>query len=374
MNTSKDYKYHCQHQAESFARAILPIPSDYPLSAGLTNDFRIHFSKLCELAKSIYLDIARQPEAYGLMLVDIDSRDHNLARDGYRTIHRFVDILGNLAKCGELRNHQLIINTNDFKNAVKKGAGLVSGPIPKYHLILSRLVEFGFSISGFEGRPFDKDIGLFTLEYPHYPELIDAIKVYCDCWETLKIDRSGVKIDPKEYHHHYYRFDYKITANREEITMIQWLKDEADYLGYTPQQKEFSVAFYKQSLQYKGVRFDGDYIFKSKRIARIWEAGYIALGETSFLIQIKLRNMDKYMNAIIAMPNSIRHPLMKDSCRYCGFQGSTAEYCKYRIFWTHEKVPHVGCSHVCFEYDDFDIARVSDYWKLLEMEYGLERN
>ena len=367
------YKYHCQHQAESFAWAILSVPEDYPLQAGLPEDFRIHFSKLCELAADIYMDMAKQPEAYGLMLVDIQSDDHNLARNGYRTIHRFVDTLSNLSGSGDLSNHQLIVNTELFKKAAKKGAGLVSGPVPKYELILSRLVDFGFVISGFEGKPFGKKTEFFTVEYPDYPEMTDAVKMYFECWNEMKFNKADVKIWPKEYHHHYYRFDYKITADRGKIPMMQWVSDEADYLGYTPEQKAFSMALYEYSLQYKDVCFDGDYTCKSKRIARICQSGYTALEKPMFLFHVRLKNMDKYSSDIDAMPANIRRVMEIDSCRHCSFQGATPEHCKFRVHWTMNGQSHEGCAHACFYFDHFDVNHVPDYFKLLELEYGLKK-
>ena len=367
------YQCHCQHQAESFARAILSVPKDYPLRAGLPTDFKEHFSKLCELAKNIYMDMTEQPEAYGLMLVDIASKDHNLARDGYRTIHRFVDTLSNLSNSGEVNNHRLIVNLEKFKTACKGGRGFVSGPVPKYELILSRLVDFGFVISGFEGKPFGKKVESFAVEYPDHPEMIDAIKIYCECWDSLKFDKGTIKIWPKEFHHHYYRFDYKITANREEIPMAQWVSDEADYLGYSPEQKTFSLEFYKNSLQYRNVNFDGDYIYKSKRIARMCQVGYIAVGKPDILLSVKIKNMDNYMTDIEGLPDSLKKPLTEDNCQHCNFQGATADHCKFRLHWTFEDKAHVGCAHMCFFFDDFDVERVSDYWRLLELEYDLKK-
>ena len=373
MNENIEYKYHCQHQCESFAQAILPVPMDYPVQIGLSDDFRLHFSKLCKLANNVYMDMAKQPEAYGLMLVDIESQDHNLARDGYRTIHRFVDTLANLSHSGELNGYQLVVSAEAFKQSTKKAAGLVSGPVPKYELILARLVDFGFVISDFEGKPFGKKVETFTVEYPDYPEMMDTIATYCACWEALKADKTTVKLWPKEFHHHYYRFDYKITADRDKIPMEQWVCDEADYLGYTPEQKAFSIEFYKQLLQYKDVKFDGDYTYKSKRIARMWQSGYTAMGKPKSLLSIKIKNIDRYMEDINRMPDSIKNPLKKDSCRYCGFQGATADYCKFRLHWTFEDKAHVGCAHSCFFFYDFDIERVSDYWRLLELEYNLKK-
>ena len=374
MSKNIEYKYHCQHQAEAFARSILTVPEDYPLHAALPKNFQLHFSELCDLAKDIYMDMAKQPESYGLMLVDIESKDHNLVRDGYRTIHRFVDTLSNLSNCSELKNHQLIVDAEEFKKAIKKGTGLVSGSVPKYELIFSCLVDFGFTISDFEGRPFGKKVECFIVGYPDCPEMMDTIKIYCECWNELKSKRrEEVRIWPQEYHHHYYRFDYKITADRDKIPMLQWINDEADYLGYSPEQKKFSVLFYKYSLQYKDVKFDGDYTYKSKRIARIWQSGYIAMGEWEFLLHIKLKDMNKYMSEIDVMPESIKIPMMKDSCRYCGFQGATADHCKFRIHWTFNELSHIGCSHACFYFYSFDVTLIPYYWKLLELEYSLKK-
>lgn len=374
MNKNIEYKYHCQHQAEAFAQSILTVPEDYPLHAGLPKDFQVHFSELCDLAKEIYMDMAKQPENYGLMLVDIESKDHNLVRDGYRTVHRLVDTLSNLSNCGKLNNHQLIVDAEEFKKALKKGTGHVSGPVPKYELIFSRLVDFGFSISDFEGKPFGKKVESFIVEYPDSPEIMDAIKSYYECWNELKNKREGeVKIWPKEYHHHYYRFDYKITADRDKIPMLQWISDEADFSRYSPKQKNFSLLFYKYSLQYKDVKFDGDYNYKSKRIARICQSGYTAMGELKFLLHIRLKDMNRYMTEIDGMPESIKNLMKKDSCRHCGFQGATVEYCKFRVHWTLNEQSHIGCAHECFYSDCFDVTLIPYYWKLLELEYSLRK-
>ncbi len=373
MNDISNYKYHCQHQALSFARAILDFPDDYPLKNGLPADFPSNFRKLCKLAKNIYTDMSKRPESYSLMLVDIESSDHNLSRDGYRTIHRFVDTLSNLSRCSELNNHRLKVNTEAFCASVKKGSGFVSGPVPKYELILSRLEEFGFVFSGFENKPFNKKAAFFEAEYPENPEIIDTIKSYFEAWEELKNNREKeIKVWAGEYHHHFYRFDYKITADREKIPLVQWVSDEADYLGFSPEQKLFSIEFYKYSLKYGNVKFDGDYNYKSKRIARIWQSGYTAVGKSEFLIHIKIKNMDRFMTEIEAMPQSIKKVFTQSNCRYCGFQGATEEKCKYRIYWTFDGKNQTGCSHACFYFDDFSIERIPDYWKLLEMEYGLK--
>ena len=370
-NPVQPYKYHCQHQAESFAHAIIAVPENYPLLPGLPTNYPQNLSKLCALAKDIYLDMAKQPEAYGLMLIDINSQDHNLARDGYRTLHRLCDLLVNLSQCSELNDHRLTVNKDKFTAANKKGTGLVSGPVPKYELFFSRLVDFGFTISDFDGKPFNKKVTSFTIEYPDFPEMTDTIKFYCDCWKQYQ--KKDVKLWSHEFHHHFYRFDYKITADRAAIPLMQWVMDEAVYLGYTPELKAFSLAFYEHSLQYSDVCFDGDYTYKGKRIARIYQSGYIALGKTKYHMHVRLKNMDKYSSQVERLPESLREKMGKDNCRHCNFQGATEDYCKFRIHWTLNGQKHVGCAHVCFYFNDFTLERIPDYWRLLELEYGLKK-
>ena len=369
-----EYKYHCQHQAEAFSKAVISVPGKYPLREGLPAKYARHFLELSELARDIYMDMAKSPEAYGLMLVDIESKDHNLARDGYRTIHRFVDTLSALCLSGELKKHELIVSAEDFNREIKKGRGAVSGPVPKYELVLSQLVQYGFCISGFDGKPFSKKIESFTVTYPRYPEIIDAIKIYCDCWDKLKNDRSSIKLWPKEFHHHYYRFDYKITADCEKIPMTQWLSDEADYLDYPAILKDFSLKFYDYSLKYKDVKFDGDYNYKSKRIARITQTGRSALNENQFKLSVKLPAPDKSMEAINKLPESLQKHFVKNYCQYCSFQGATREYCKFRMHWNFKDIARVGCSHRCFYFTEFDSALIRYYWKMLELQYGLKES
>jgi hypothetical protein len=372
-----EYTYHCQHQAESFANSILAVPDDYPLKKGLPKDFRVHFAKLCELAKDIYMDMAKQPEVYGVKLLDINSTDHNLAREGYRTIHRFADTLNALFLSGEVTGHCLHVDAARFREAVR------SLPlVPKVGLVLSRLCEFGFAVSDFNGTMIDKKSESFAVKYPDYPDLIDTIKVYCDTWKELDRFRDPrklaprnelIKFSPQEFHHRFYRFDYKITADLAQIPMRTWVADDADGQGFSPELKQFALSFFDASHKYGGLRFDGEYHFKSKRIARITLVNYAALGKPDYRLSLKLPGLDKYMNAIETMPESIKEHFTKNYCNHCNFQGATPRHCKFRLHWTYDAQSHEGCAYWCFNFTDFDTALVPDYWRLLELEYGLSK-
>ena len=83
--------------------------------------------------------------------------------------------------------------------------------------------------------------------------------------------------------------------------------------------------------------------------------------------------MDDYIETIEAMPESVKRPFTEDHCWHCNFQGATAEHCKFRRKWTLSGVAHEACAHYGFRFSDYDPERVPDYWRLLELEYGLKR-
>jgi hypothetical protein len=363
-----EYKYHCQPQAKDYARQVIPVPLNYPLRDSLPVDYRTHFEKLCELMRNMYLDMEERPEAYGLKLLDISSTDPYLIRASKNSIHRLFDTLYRLFICGSVSDNKLTVSKADFTKLKKKDTDELPVLVTKYELILSRLVDFGFVISDFSGKQFGKNIESFDVEYPDYPDIIGTLKTYCECWHEIKTDLSRVKIWPEEFHHHSYSFDYKITSDLDKVPVQQWISDESKYYGYPDEIGDFYVAFYEYSLKYKGVKFNGDYNYKSKRIARDLQKG---LGKCS--LSLILRNMDKYITELEAMPDSIKQPFTKSNCNHCGFQGSTLEYCKFRRNWTLDGVSHEACAFFGFQFNDFDPARIPDYWRLLELDYDLKK-
>jgi len=373
------YKYHCQYEAESIANSIMPVPAEYPLANGLPDDFIMHFTQLCAIMKNMYLNMVKQPETYGLVLTDYalqpagsQSKEAGLIRKSRNSVNRLPDTLFRLSQSGNVHNHKLLVSLPVFKESIKQAEGNGVSPVSKYELILSRLVDFGFAISNFSGKPFAKTVDSFTIEYPDSPQLIDTLKAYCDCWHKIRQsqselkDRSNLSYKGKpilQYYSHL-RYDFRFTADQDKIPMQEWIKYELQSQGCPKENIDFHVAFYEFSLQYANVKYDGNYFYKSKRIAQVWKNGF----------SLKLRNMNDYFNEIATMPESIRKCFAKSNCRrICGFQGGTEEYCKYRLHWTYEGTPYEGCAFSCFNFDDMDKILVPHYWRLLELEYKLSK-
>ena len=363
-----EYKYHCQRQAESFAAAVIPAPPDYMPREGLPADYPLMFAKLRELIIKMYKDMAKRPEGYGLTLVESGVADAKLVRKSHNSIHRLADLLSCLCLNADVADNRIVVRAADFKNDVKKPHGDVSNAVPKYELILERLAGFGFEISNFSGKPFGGDVESFSLYYPAFPKMADALAGYFKSWAELKNNRGSVLVWPKEFHHHYYRFDYKVTADHASIPVSKWIEDESVYRGYDKKTVKFYNAFYEYSKKFPGVRFDGDYNLKSRRIARD-----VHDGPGKGHLCILMKRMDEYMGELEKMPDSVKKPFTEDHCGHCDFQGATDEFCKFRRKWTMDGVSHEACAHYGFNFTDFDLKRVPDYWRLLELEYGLEK-
>jgi len=371
-----NYQYHCQHEAVMVANSIMSVPADYPLANGLPDNFKTDFAQLCTLMKNMYLDMAKQPEAYGLFLTDYamqrgdsQSKETGLIRKSRNAVNRLPDTLFRLAQCGEIQNKQLVVSLPRFKEMIKKAEGNGVSPVTKYELILSRLVDFGFVISNFTGKPFIKTLESFVLEYPKSPALIYTIKVFCDCWQRTRQnqnelkDRSSLsyKGKPVLYYYNHMRFDFRFTADQDKIPMQRWIVYEMQSQGCSEEAIAFHVSFYEYSLRYAGVKYDGNYFFKSKRIVQV----------TKTFFSLKLGNMDNYIDEISSMPESIKAHFTKYYCNYCDFQGATSEHCKFRLKWTYNNTVHDGCAFLCFSFQDYDTTLVPYYWRLLALEYKL---
>jgi len=372
-----EYRYHIQPQAQSLACSVIPVPQDYPLREGLTGDFPKHFAKLCELVREMYLDMAERPESYGLKLIDIAATDRNAIRAANHTLHRLFDTLLRLCQCGVLENHLLTVSAERFKAACKKGQGAGSNPIPKYELILSRLTDFGFFFSDFTGKPFAKTVETFTVEYPDSPEIIDTVKTYCDCRDISRI--NAAKVGGNNFNQNFYSCDYKLTADWDKLPAQQWISDEVRSKGCDESITDFYVAFYEYSLKYPEIVFDGEYKYKKKRIARglfHQRFGKVSPWIKKDSLSLLLKNMDSYIIEIEALPDSVKEPFTKNSCNHCvsKIYGVADDSCNFRRNWTLGGIKHEACAFYGFRFSDFDLARVPDYWRLLELEYKLKKN
>lgn len=239
-----NYRYHVQKKAAETAEKMFSTPMDYPLQEGLPDEFRERFADFRSLMKEMYNDMSRQPEAYGLKLVDIAVQSNNIAITGNNMVSMLRVTLASLFESGELMNHQLIVSNNDFKNKMNKNkAG-------KYELIMERLSDFGFEISDYSGNPVSKTAETFLVAYPDSREMIDTIHQYfVYCRNRPHIWDGGSE-------------DLFLYVHAADFSNIPKSLASRNYLidnGFSEEVIKFFDAFFEYSLLYKDVSFKVSY-------------------------------------------------------------------------------------------------------------------
>ncbi|WP_410768097.1 hypothetical protein [Fontibacillus sp. BL9] len=356
-----DHKYHVQREVTTYYRHIPHVPEHFavnPLLLGgmSEKEFVTSFSQFTEIMGRIYRDMELRPEGYGVMIVDIDlvnenKADGNLAKASWRSVKRLGDVIAVIGKFGEQDAAGLKIAVADFKAALKK--------VNKVHLILSRLTDFGFTISGFDGEKIAKHAESMVIAFPGNPLLMYVIKAYALA-EPFQGD------DP----HEFYYFDYKRVAERAklpehcEVRDIAALLDEnngelllalnsyfADKLKLAPHYKDDSIEYY----------------LKNKRVARY----IIDFHTLEVQVILKLKNMDTYIDLVESLPSSLRCHFERNGCHFCGFQNATVDWCKFRLSWTLDGRNRNACSFESFNFDQPRCEDAEPMMKLMMREYGI---
>lgn len=376
-----DYKYHIQYQAIERANAILPVPEDYPLKSGITDKFRAEFSQLCELVKNIYLDIAENPEVYGLPLIDAYEQNGKQISWGpigasSRSLYKPVEMLYILSCSGKMDDCTLRVHIQTFKDNIKKGK------FTGYNLILNRLTYVGFIFEGYTEKGFAKGNEYFTVSFPSNPEIMKTLKAYCDCRET--IEKEYVREDRSDFERSFHICDYKYTADLVALPGIVWAKDKTH--SWDDEAKTFYVAFYEQAVKIQKIKYSGDFYKGSKTIAKLryeddlWkqDVGYFTNSEYRDIIT---RGMKTYFALILYLPikgdknrfNSLPSHLIEymksKKCQDCNaFAGQKAKNdgkCTHTVEWSHNGQEYRSCSYYCFHFENPRVEDISAYCSLL---------
>jgi len=357
-----EHIYHVQHEVISYYKHIPNVPDDVAIDKkllfGVTeSQFVENMCYFTEIMKSIYKDMEVRPNEYGLLIVDINQvnenkADGNLAKASWRSVKRLGDVIAVIGKLGEIDGDKLRMSVLTFKDSLKK--------LDKLNLILNKLIDFGFSITDYNGKGFNKGIETFYISYPKKPLLMRIVKAYA-------ISEPFHNDDP----HEFYYFDYKRVADREKLSshcvshdlaglldeesgklLVDINKSFVDELGFLPHYKDDSIEYY----------------YKKKRVARFM----IDFHNLDVVLILKLKDMDKYINQIETLPDNLRKYFEKGNCRYCGFQNSTAEHCKFRINWTLNSRKYNACNFTVFNFYNPKRSDAEYFIDLMKFEYKIQ--
>lgn len=369
-----EHIYHVQHEVTAYYQHIPRVPNTFSVKKdllfGMTeSEFIENFREFTEIMKQMYIDMEKRPEEYGLLIIDINEvnenkADGNLAKASWRSVKRLADVISEIGKLGEIYNESLELPVTEFKASLVK--------IKKFNLILNRLIDFGFAISNYNGKSFEKNTETFSITNSQNPLLMRVLKAYA-------ISEAFQSDDP----HEFYYFDYKRVAQEEKLPAhcvandLALLLDEdkgkllveiekcfVDDLGLTSHYKDDSIEYYLSS---RGKALPFSTMSNKKRVARFM----IDFHSRNVELILKLKNMDNYIDKIEELPQNLRTYFEKGNCRYCGFQNSTKEFCKYRVIWTLDDKKHAACNFSCFNFNNPKSEDLHCFVSLIKSEYKL---
>ena len=379
------YKYHAQYQANEYANSILPVPSDYPLNQALPNDFRNDFAQLVELAKIMYRDLAEKPEAYGVMLLDInvyvDKVYSGPILDSYHSIRRLVDVLFILFDTGNESNNELIVDVEALKLALKTNRkDCLTSKVSKYDGIFDRLIAFGFEIVGYENGKFSKGVEQIRVSFPKNPKLIETLKVYSNC---------RLNSQYKDSDKNFYYFDYKFTADIDAIPDLT-LAQERIHNNDSYFQNIY-LQLHDCLLKYKNIMFDGDCYYGKKRIAYFkyedhWRRGVSYQTDPEYwnvitkdkgvvpMLNIQMKKRDDYTEVFKTLPMRTIDFMKKCNCHSCSAYShlKVDKDCPFQVKWSYEEIDYVSCSFECFNIKNPKIEDIPIFVELIVSEYKLK--
>lgn len=334
--------YCCQNAVIRLMEHMIPVPESFPVNpiclaaSGMEErDFIAGLDQLTAVVRAVYEDMAEEPKAYGLPLVeDIPYPKFNpKARDSMNASKRFALMLMHLANAGTLCGEALEVEIEDFdarNKALKSKDKLANVP-----MLLSKMRDFGFAFEGFDGKRFAPGAARFTVLYPDSPDVLRALKGY------MAVAHNGYDLFP---------LLYSLAIDPARRSEDQCAKDFAGFLrggnraffeALHPLLAELGL-FFRPSHGYAYVLV---YLDPKKKEQRTDDGYYVRIfsaqdsHESRRDVALRLRAIAAYADRIEAMPERIQAFFAKTSCRRC------MEECSMRICWSLGGQTYEGCSY-----------------------------
>jgi hypothetical protein len=360
-----EIKYYVQEYARKRVESILPVPNNYHLRGDFGSKFISDFSALTELLKEIYMDVIKSPCSYKCDLYPLDQEPRGKGTDNEsnNSLDRIVKCLKTLCDCGEIKGNTLKIDGREFKKQIKR--------IKNYSTIIEKLKDFGFC---FPENIFDKNTENFFVQNTNKPDIINTIKIYMNCWNEVLNDEY-LKHEIKKngygciaYYYDFFLFDYKVTANPQELNELQSVQDDC-YI-WDSERKNVYIKFYEISKEYPTIHFaKGNYFIGKKRICTF------RYDNSQRFLKMKLKNPGKYITVIEKLPEYLQECFSKKAiqCSRCGCLGNNPDTCNNKIHWNFKGNDYIGCSMDSFYFNDIKVKDIQYLFTLLEYDYNIEK-
>jgi len=341
------HKYCCQNTIQNCHDHMIPVPDDFDvnpicLTVMDKQSFISGLKELTAIIKSVYADMIKFPEEYGLPLVeDIDYSPFNpKAAESKNSVRRLIAMLHTLAQCGKLVSGEIHIDDKAFSASCKvlKSKNKISNS----KMIFAKLREFGFT---YDNAKFactaDKNVipALYgyMISTPLHGSPIFSLNYFRAMPETPL--RQTIFAS------------YLADSDREFFAQLDEFMESQDYVtGTAPDYRDASVEYVTDAKS-------------EKRIARC----YSDYG--NLRVMLKLHSSGCYTEALEKMPEQIKQMFRKPSgCKIC------REPCKMRLIRTFEGIDYTDCGY----WNGFDIpncnpADIGYYKQIIQLEAKAEK-
>jgi hypothetical protein len=362
-----EYQYNCQEFLAIRKEKIIPIPENCIIAKirlfGLSNDeFISAFRELQETAATIYDDAIKDPEAWGYPLEPYVIVPENYCGPRGVRYERLPDVLSALFTEGKMTDKILQVDIDAFKNKVKKHK--------KYNLVLKKLTEFGFEISGFE-----KGSMKYTVSFPDNGNLIVVLNSYIQSAEELLANvkptyRCGMLALIGCF---FYRFIED--KQYQKYDMIFHIMTDT----FTEEYRDMCMALYDRALQ-KGHSY---FPYYNDCYHNIDFHDYLGLGinyiTKEVYSKIKLHKLisPEMIDKLYNLPERLQESFRYTTCSFCGGIGAPGVgntpnadgSCKLRIIYNWHGETIYGCAYRSFIFKNIGMNDLPYLIDIFESEF-----
>jgi hypothetical protein len=336
----------------------IPVPDDFPVHPDyLANCDRASliagFQQFHPTVWQIYEDMYQDPAGYGLPLYEIEkypafSKEYRAAG---HAVYRLGNLIYNLGQAGEISCGELVVDLEQYKITSKGKA------VPNAPMILSQLPRFGFELTGFNGKGFDKGAKVLCIAYPDNPDVMAAFKAYSMTVSPEKHDNNH------RICKNFYMFHYRLLSTHTGEAPGSDLSDFAQVIG--PDNRAFFEVFHQRMLdQGYEARYDSSYewkvdYFKNNK----YSYHFCQWEQANFQLRLKLNNVGAYTGFLDTCPEGVQDAFLNNPpCQHC------QEVCHFRIAYDFGGTRHEACICNVFQFHHPKVEEVDSYLRLMELE------
>ncbi len=356
--------YISQSVIRYWKRYLIPVPDDFPIHpdylfkcdrANLITGFKQLNATVGQIFDDMYLDPAR----YGLPLYEIEkfpqfSKEHRSARNA---VYRLGNLFYNLGQAGEFTGGELVVDLEKYSTISKAKA------VPNAPMILNQLPKFGFELTGFHGKGFDKGAKVLCIAYPDNPDVMAALKGYTMTVSPEKHDNNH------RICKNFYLFHYRLFGTHTGEAPGSDLSDFVQVIG--SDNRAFFEAFHQRMVDHRyEARFDTSYDWKVDYFkGNKYSYHFCQLEQDDFQLRLKLNNVRAYTDSLAICSEQVQEVFLQNPpCLRC------REVCPMRVEYEFHGTHHESCICGVFQFHSPKAEEINDYLKLIELEEEAKLN